>query len=148
MAATGTSSPSLLAHWPPWGHVDPGSVGRRRERGVREGREAFGGGGEPWGPDSQLAATKIAPSAGCPSQCKMTPSQARSPCQWIYSARGFTSEIGEELRGNQFDFVGRESVAKIPRHFHSQTPELGSQTIWDRTWTFKSCEIKKEMDEK
>lgn len=45
---------------------------------MREGREAFGGGGEPWGPDSQLAATKIAPSAGYPSQCKMTPAQALS----------------------------------------------------------------------
>lgn len=49
MAATGTSSPSLLAHWPPGGHVGPGSVGRGREKGVREGREAFSGGAEPRG---------------------------------------------------------------------------------------------------
>lgn len=40
---------------------------------MREGREAFGGGGEPWGPDGQLAATKTAPSAGCLGHCKMTP---------------------------------------------------------------------------
>ena len=52
--------------------MGPGSVGRGREKGVREDREAFGGGGEPRGPGSQLVSTKIAPSAGCPGQCKMT----------------------------------------------------------------------------
>lgn len=52
--------------------MGPGSVGRRREKGVREGREAFGEGGEPGGLGSQVVATKIAPSAGCPGQCRMT----------------------------------------------------------------------------
>lgn len=50
----------------------PGSVGRGREKGVREGREAFRGGGEPRGLGSQVVATKIAPSAGCPDQCNLT----------------------------------------------------------------------------
>lgn len=52
--------------------MDPGSVGRGREKGAREDREAFGGGGEPRGLGSQLVATKLAPSAGCPGQCKLT----------------------------------------------------------------------------
>lgn len=55
----------------------PGSRGPRLrgeggEKGVRQDREAGGGGGEPGRLGSRQLATERAPPAGCPGQCKMT----------------------------------------------------------------------------
>lgn len=61
--------------------------------GGREGREAFGRGGEPRGPGSPLVATETAPPAGCPGQCKMTQALALAYFwRGMHSPGGFTSK--------------------------------------------------------
>lgn len=72
MAATGTSSPSLLAHWPPRGSRGPRLRGEGSE-GVRRGPGSFQAEAlSPRGRGGRLLATETAPSAGYPGQCAMT----------------------------------------------------------------------------